>query len=128
MDPNSVEIQIADDFAPKWAKSDKTWQCAAIFGHQAATESKVKHPGLWNRYTITCADHIITVILNGTVVNTFDMRKFTSAKTNPNGSRIPPWLSVPKAKMPTKGYIGLQGKHGKSLIYFRNLRIFELTK
>ena len=32
--PNSVEIQIADDFAEQWAKSPKTWQCGAIFGHR----------------------------------------------------------------------------------------------
>jgi hypothetical protein len=51
--PNSVEIQIADDFAPQWAKSPKTWQCAAIFGHLAAKKIAVKKPGEWNRMTIT---------------------------------------------------------------------------
>ena len=25
--PNSVEVQIADDFAEQWANSPKTWQC-----------------------------------------------------------------------------------------------------
>ena len=39
--PNSVEIQIADDFAKKWAESPKTWQCAAVFGHLAAKKSMV---------------------------------------------------------------------------------------
>src|SRR5438067_6011485 len=34
--PHSVEIQIADDYADEWAKSPPSWQCAAIFGHQAA--------------------------------------------------------------------------------------------
>ena len=37
--PNSVEIQIADDFSEKWGKSPKTWQCAAIFGRLAAKPS-----------------------------------------------------------------------------------------
>ena len=27
--PNSVEIQIADDFAEKWANSPNTWHCGA---------------------------------------------------------------------------------------------------
>ena len=29
--PNSVEIQIADDFAKQWAESPKTWQCGRYF-------------------------------------------------------------------------------------------------
>ena len=56
--PNSVEIQIADDFAEKWSTSPKTWQCGAIFGHLAAKKSLVKQPGEWNRMTITCKDNI----------------------------------------------------------------------
>jgi hypothetical protein len=121
--PNSVEIQIADDFSPKWAKSPKTWQCAAIFGHQAATKSNVKKPGEWNRMTITCKGAKIYVMLNGEQVNEVDLKKWTSAKKNPDGSDIPPWLSKPKAELATKGHIGLQGKHGGAPIYFRNLKI-----
>ena len=124
--PNSVEIQIADDHHPRWAKADKTWQCGAIFGHLAASERMVKKPGEWNRYTITCVDHMIYVMLNHMTVTIMDMRKWTSAKKNPDGSRIPPWLSIPKAKLPTKGHIGFQGKHGGVPIYFRNLKIKEL--
>ena len=63
--PNAVEIQIADDFAKKWAESPKTWQCAAIFGHLAAMKSKVKKPGEWNRMTILCQGQKIVVELNG---------------------------------------------------------------
>ena len=48
------------------------------------------------------------------------------AKTNPDGSKIPPWLSTPFAKLATKGRIGFQGKHGGVPIYFRNIRIMEL--
>lgn len=124
--PNAVEIQIADDFSPKWSKAPKTWQCAAVFGHLAATKSAVKKPGEWNRMTITCKGPIISVMLNGEEVTEMDMRKWTSAKKNPDGSDIPPWLSKPKAELPTKGSIGLQGKHGGVPIYFRNLKIKTL--
>ena len=34
--PNAVEVQIADDYAKKWAESPKSWQCGAIFGHLPA--------------------------------------------------------------------------------------------
>ncbi len=97
--PNSVEIQIADDFAEQWAKSPATWHCGAIFGHLAPTKSAVKKPGEWNRYTITCRGPMITVVLNGEKVTEMDMRKWTSAKTNPDGSEIPAWLSRPKSEL-----------------------------
>ncbi len=121
--PNSVEVQIADDYAEKWAKSPKTWQCGAIFGHLAATKSMVKKPGEWNRLTITCKDSMVYVMLNGEMVTTMDMRLWTSATENPDGSEIPSWLSTPFAELPTKGRIGLQGKHAGAPIFFRNLKI-----
>jgi hypothetical protein len=126
--PNSVEIQIADDFAEKWSKSPKTWQCGAAFGHLAPTKSAVKKPGEWNRYTITCIGSMIHVMLNGEMVCVMDMTKWTSAKQNPDGSEIPAWLSKPVASLALKGHIGFQGKHAGAPIWFRNIRIKELTK
>lgn len=124
--PNSVEIQIADDFAPKWATSPKTWQCGAIFGRLAASKSVVKKPGEWNRMTVKCLGPRICVMLNGLQVTEIDMRKWTSAKKNPDGSDIPSWLSKPLAELATKGQIGLQGKHAGAPIYFRNVKIKPL--
>ncbi|MEI8112415.1 MAG: DUF1080 domain-containing protein [Bacteroidia bacterium] len=124
--PNSVEIQIADDYAKQWAESPKTWQCAAIFGHLAPKESKVKKPGEWNRLTISCKGKKIKVALNEKVVTEMDMDLWTSASKNPDGSEIPTWLSTPFNKLPTHGYIGLQGKHAGAPIYFRNIKIKEL--
>jgi len=125
--PNSVEIQIYDDHSVQPGSNiPRNWLCGAIFGHQAATEQAVKKPGEWNRMTIVCKGPMIYVMLNGKPVNTFDMRKYTSAQKNPDGTDIPPWLSKPKAVLPTKGHIGLQGKHGHAPIYFRNLKIKPL--
>ncbi len=124
--PNAVEIQIADDYAEKWANSPASWHCGAIFGHLAPTKSAVKKPGEWNRYTITCKDQQIDVVLNGEHVTSMDMSNWTSAKTNPDGTEIPEWLSKPLAELPTHGRIGLQGKHAGAPIWFRNLKIKEL--
>lgn len=124
--PNSVEIQIADDYAEKWAKAPKTWHCGAIFGHLAPSKSIVKKPGEWNRFTIRCVDKQIDVMLNGERVTSMDMSLWTSAKTNPDGSEIPPWLNKPLSKHPTKGRIGLQGKHAGAPIWFRNIKIEEI--
>jgi hypothetical protein len=124
--PNSVEIQIADDFAEEWANQPATWHCGAVFGHLAPTKSAVKKPGEWNRFTITCLGQKITVALNGEKVTEMDMALWTSAKTNPDGSEIPPWLSRPLAELPTHGRIGFQGKHAGAPIFFRNIKIKEL--
>lgn len=124
--PNSVEIQIADDFAEKWAKSPATWHCGAIFGHLAPSKSMVKKPGEWNRFTVTCVDQKIDVALNGERIASMDMSLWTSATTNPDGSEIPSWLNKPFSKAPTKGRIGLQGKHAGAPIWFRNVKIREL--
>ena len=125
--PNSVEVQIADDFAEQWASQPATWHCAAIFGHLAPTKSAVKKPGEWNRMTVTCQDKMIAVALNGQKVTEMDMSLWTSAEKNPDGSEIPSWLSTPFAELPTHGYIGLQGKHAGAPIYFRNVKIKEMN-
>ncbi len=123
--PNSVEIQIADDFAEEWSSKPATWHCGAIFGHLAPTKSAVMKPGEWNRFTIDCRGKTIDVMLNGVKVTHMDMAKWTSGTTNPDGSEIPAWLPKPYATLPTAGRIGLQGKHAGAPIWFRNMRIRE---
>lgn len=83
-------------------------------------------PGEWNHMRIKCAGQHIMVILNGKKVTEMDMSKWTSGTKNPDGSDIPSWLPKPFAELPTKGFIGLQGKHGDSLIWFRNIKIRSL--
>ena len=73
--------------------------------------------------TVTCVGPRIDVVLNGEHVTSMDMTQWTSAKTNPDGSEIPSWLSRPKAELPTKGRIGLQGKHAGAPIWFRNIKV-----
>lgn len=124
--PHSVEIQIADDYSKEWSKASPTWQCAAIFGHQAATNKSLKPAGEWNHYTITCRGKKIWIVLNGTVVNECDMNLFTSTKKNPDGSDVPAWLSNPMATLPLHGHIGFQGKHAGAPIYFKNIKIKKL--
>ncbi len=124
--PNSIEVQIADDYAPQWANSPKNWQCGAIFGHLAATHSTVKKPGEWNRYTIVAQARMIHVMLNGEWIAHMNMDQWTDAKVNPDGSEIPEWLSKPVATLKAHGHIGLQGKHAGAPIFFRNVKIKQL--
>jgi len=124
--PNSVEIQILDDYNEKWSKVEKTWTCGGLFGRLAPSKQTVKKAGEWNRMTVACKGQMIYVLLNSELVTSADIKKWTDAKKNPDGSKIPPWLSKPMAELETKGHIGLQGKHGGAPIYFRNVKIKQL--
>ena len=125
--PNSVEIQIADDYSKQWSKAAPTWQCAAIFGRKPATNKSLKPAGEWNHFTITCKGKMISILLNGTLVNECNMDDFTSSKVNPDGSNVPSWLKNPMSTLALRGHIGLQGKHAGAPIYFRNVKVFKLS-
>lgn len=125
--PNAVEIQIADDYCDASATAASTGSCGAVYGHLAPSAFQiVNKPGEWNKMKITAKGKNIQVALNGKKIIDMDMSLWTSGKTNPDGSEIPSWLPKPYAELPTKGYIGFQGKHGQALIWFRNLKIKEL--
>lgn len=125
--PNSVEIQIADDYSKQWSKAAPTWQCAAIFGRKPATNKSLKPAGEWNHFTITCKGKMISIVLNGSLVNECNMDDFTSSKVNPDGSGVPSWLKNPMSTLALRGHIGLQGKHAGAPIYFRNVKLFKLS-
>ena len=124
--PNAVEIQLLDDYAEKWAKDPAYMRNASLYGHCAPTKSNVRPAGEWNRMTVFARGKNIQIICNGEKVLDADLSKWTSAKTNPDGTKIPPWLSRPWAELDTKGKVGFQGMHGKSKPYFRNIRIRPL--
>ncbi|MBX2851183.1 MAG: DUF1080 domain-containing protein [Phycisphaeraceae bacterium] len=121
--PGAVEVQILDDHGDKWTKVADNWRCGGVFGHVAPSRRAVNKAGEWNRMSITCAGTQVDVVLNGEHVASMDMTQFTNNKVNPDGSEVPNWLSKPVASLPTKGKIGLQGKHGGAPIWFRNIRI-----
>jgi len=125
--PNSMEIQIADDHCPKWKDAHPHSRCGAVYGHLGPSRlDKVKKPGEWNKMKIIAKGKRIVVELNGTKIVDMDMNLWTSGTINPDGSKIPEWLPKPYAGLPTKGYIGFQGKHGDASIWFRNIQIKEL--
>ena len=124
--PNTVEIQIQDDLNHHWDKVGDTWRNGGLFGHCAPKVRNVRPAGEWNRMTVTAIGHKIKVAVNGEITVDANLADWKDAKKNPDGSDIPSWLSKPWAGLPTKGKIGLQGKHGEATIYFRNVKIKEL--
>ncbi len=124
--PNAVEVQILDDNHPRWANEKPFAKNGGLYGHLPPRVSNGKPAGEWNRMTITAMGKSIKVMVNNEITVDADLSEWTSAKKNPDGTDIPPWLSRPWADLPTKGRIGLQGKHGDAAIYFRNVRIKTL--
>jgi hypothetical protein len=124
--PNTIEIQLLDDAAPKWANIPANWKCGGIFGHSAPLKAAVKKAGQWNRMTIRCQGPRISVLLNGELVTDINMKDWKSGKKGPDGSDIVDFEPRPLAEMATKGHIGLQGAHGGIPTHFRNLKIKSL--
>ena len=124
--PNSVEIQLLDDYADQWKKDPPHLKNGSIYGHAGPAKSNVRKAGEWNRMTIIARGKRVKAIVNGAVTVDEDLSKYTDAKKNPDGSSVPPWLSRPLADLPTHGAIGFQGKHGKARPYFRNVCIKRL--
>jgi hypothetical protein len=122
--PNSVEIQLTDDYCPRWVLARDFECCGAIYGHAGVLRRNiVKPPGIWNHVRIRCLGQSIRVILNGKTVSRMDMSLWRSGTENPDGTSIPSWMPTPFAEMPTHGYIGLQGLHGDTSAEFKNIKI-----
>ncbi len=122
----SVELQLADDYAPEWANHEPTWQCGALFGHLPAARRAVRPPGEWNRLSLSVRGSHVRAVLNEQAIIDADLDLWTSATTNPDGSAIPPWMSTPYADLPRHGKLGLQGKHGDAQVWFRHVRVREI--
>ncbi len=123
-----MEVQILDDHAPQWANLTPSHTCGSICGRVAPSKRAVKKPGQWNRMTVWCLGPKVHVLLNGEPITQIDMTKWTSTNKTPDGRALSPRLDLPLAGLPTKGHIGLQGKHGHSDVLFRNVKIKTLAK
>lgn len=123
--PNSLEIQIADSSSKRFSRP--FWNCGCIFGHVNSEFDTSLPFAQWHKMLIRADGQQIDVYLNGKHVSKMNMAEWKDNKLTPNGEKILPWLSKnKKCEMPTKGKIGLQGKHGKATTDFRNVRIRKL--
>jgi len=122
----SLEVQLFEDHDAK-DKKPASSNCGGIYGRLPPKKIASKPAGEWNRLTITCLGKKIYVLLNGEQVVEMDLSLWTSAEKNPDGSDVPKWIKeLPPCELPTKGHVGLQGKHGGVPVHFRNIKIKEL--
>ena len=114
-----MEIQLLDSAGkPAVGKHD----CGALYDALEPSANAAKGPGQWQQCTITCKGPKITVVLNGKQVIDADLDKWTTPRTNPDGTKNKYRKAL--RDYPREGHIGLQ-EHGKP-VWFRNIRIKAL--
>ncbi len=98
------EIQVdASDEPDRTTGSIYTFQGA----DPEAMEQALNPPGSWNSYEIRVVGQTIKVLLNGVLVNDF--------------------VSTDPARDLAQGYVGLQNHGGGETIYYRDVRVKELS-
>lgn len=124
--PNAIEIQLLDDNHERWNKDGPHLKNASLYGHVAPVATPAKPAGQWNHMNIKAVGQQITVTVNGVLALDYSLAKLTDGKVTPEGYKIPGHLPRPWSTIRTSGPIGLQGKHGGALPYFRNVRIRQV--
>lgn len=94
----------------------------ALYDLSRPTRNAMRPIGEWNQLQITAKGPNLEVALNGEVVNTIDLSKFTEPNRRPNGTEHK--FDVAYKDHPQTGYIGLQD-HG-SPCWYRNIRLKPL--
>ena len=82
--PNSVEVQLLDDYADKWKNDPPRLKNGGLYGHIGPEKSCGKPAGEWNHMTIYAQGNHVKVVVNGVVTVDDDLSRYTSAKTNPD--------------------------------------------
>lgn len=94
----------------------------ALYDAQEPSTAAGKPDGQWNQMRLTCMGSKITVVLNGETVLQADLDDWTTAKTNPDGSKNK--FKTALNDLPRSGHLGLQ-YHGHP-VWFRNIKVKKL--
>ncbi len=117
--PNTLEIQLLDDAG----KEPNYHSCGAFYGFQAPYQNATKKPGEWNTMTIVCEGRLVSVALNGKLVNRIDTAEWFNPAVGPDGTEIEEkFRGKTLASFEPYGYIGFQGLHGNAPIKIRNVQ------
>ena len=118
------EIQLLDDEgfqAIKGPKDPKNLN-GALYDAQAASTQAGKPVGEWNSFKLTCVGPMVTVEINGVVVNQGNFDRWQTAGKNPDGSNNK--FKTALKDLPRKGKIGFQN-HGQ-VVWVKNVAIRPL--
>ena len=116
--PNTLEIQLLDDAG----KEPNYHSCGAFYGFQAPYVNATKKPGEWNTMVVICEGRLVSVALNGKLVNRIDTEEWFDPAVGPDGTEIEEkFRGKTLASFEPYGYIGFQGLHGNAPIKIRNI-------
>ena len=110
------EIQILDDYAPKYKDLKPGQECASLYRIFTPKKGALKKAGEWNEMEVHAVGRDIKVFLNGKLVTSGNL----------NDVHDPETLRRHPGMLRDKGHIGFLG-HG-SHVEFRNIRIHELPR
>ena len=109
-----IEIQVEKPNGPTKQSVGAIYDLVAPKKNNATTG--------WNKVKITAKDNMITVEMNGEVINGMDLNKWTKPNKNPDGSKNKYKTALKDFKR--EGHIGFQD-HGH-LVSYRNIKIKKL--
>lgn len=115
-----IEVQVMDTAGKReMSKHDS----GALYDLVAPSVDAMHPAGQWNWMVITCSGPYIGVKLNGRRVAEMDLDQYTTAGRSPDGTENK--FKYPMAKLPRRGYIGLQN-HGNE-VWYRNLMLLPIN-
>lgn len=107
-----LEIQVLDDYGPKWKDLKPDQFTGAVYAVLAPSERATKKAGEWQTMRIRCSDSKCRVWVNGKQIIKADLAKLAEKTKNVPGLNR------------TGGFIGLQNH--SSPVFYRNIRVKEL--
>lgn len=107
-----LEIQVLDDYGPKWADLRPNQYTGAIYAAEAPSKRATKPAGQWQSMRVRLDGRRCAVWVNGEQVVDADLDALAEKHPNLRGLKR------------DKGYIGLQNH--SSPVSYRNIRIREL--
>ena len=118
------EIQLLDNEGFQAAKGPKDPKNlnGALYDAQAASTKAGKPAGQWNSLKLTCRGPMVTVEINGVVVNQGNFDRWQSAGKNPDGSNNK--FKIALKELPRKGKIGFQN-HGQ-VVWIKDVSIKQI--
>jgi hypothetical protein len=108
-----MEIQILDDYAPRYKGLSPDRYTGSIYGVAAPSQRVCKRAGEWNRFRIVCKGPKVTIGLNG--------KRIVNANLNTLKERHG---KKHLGLLRDKGHLGVQSHDGR--VEFRNLLVKEL--
>ena len=107
-----LEIQVLDDYGPKWKNLKPVQFTGSIYAVQAPSSRVTKKAGEWQSMRIRCNGNQCCVWINGKCIIDANLSKLVPKAKNVTGLKR------------TQGFIGLQNH--ASPVYFRNIQIKRL--